>query len=239
MLAVSTGAACGVLFGCGGTTSYRAPNRDGGLESDEGDPANLPETGATYPRMDARTSAAQPDARSPIPVSDSGAIVTPACRITDENILGPYYKEGAPFRDDIRDGESGDVLIVSGFVLGQDGCTPLVDAIVDIWQANPSGAYDSAGFTLRGRLRTDDSGRYSLTTIFPGRYLNGSTYRPAHIHYRVSHPDNVDLTTQLYFSGDPFNPTDPFILDSLIMPVSETSADAALVRQVRFDVVLA
>ncbi len=29
-------------------------------------------------------------------------------------------------------------------------------------------------------------------------------FRPAHIHFKVSHPDYETLTTQLYFEGDPY-----------------------------------
>jgi catechol 1,2-dioxygenase len=131
------------------------------------------------------------------------------------------------------------LLVLSGVVRAADCVTPLAGALVDIWQANADGAYDGVGYTLRGRLRTDDQGRYELLTLVPGRYLNGDTYRPAHIHYQVSHARAVPLTTQLYFEGDPFNAIDPFITDSLIMPlVAEREAGAAVYRT-RFDVALA
>lgn len=249
MLAISAGAVA-TLFGCG-TAAPKAGERLRRIVSDAG-PARAPDSDAMpsypvddagsptgYAAGDARAAALYPDVLLPDARDDAGIIVTPACRVTDDNILGPYYKDGAPFRNDIRDGQSGELMIVSGTVLGLDGCTPLAGAVIDVWQANADGAYDTAGYTLRGRMQADYAGRYSLTTIFPGRYLNGTTYRPAHVHYRVSHPNNVDLTTQLYFEGDPYNATDPYIVDSLIMPIGETRADAAIVRQVTFDIVLA
>ena len=59
----------------------------------------------------------------------------------------------------------------------------------------------------------------------PGRYLNGARYRPAHIHVKVRAPGFPVLTTQLYFPGDPHDEGDPFIVESLIMPVRRVAAD--------------
>ena len=39
-------------------------------------------------------------------------------------------------------------------------------------------------------------------TIQPGKYLNGSKYRPSHIHFKITPPDYPTITTQLYFQGD-------------------------------------
>ena len=165
---------------------------------------------------------------------------TPGCLLTDDNILGPFYKEGAPMRADLTaEIESGQLLIVEGRVTICDCTTPLPDAEVDVWQADDAGAYDDISFRLRGKMRTDGDGNYQLTTILPGRYLNGSTYRPSHVHYIVRHPDAVALTTQLYFEGDPFIPTDAFVVPSLVMPlVEEPQPDGTTLLRTRFDIVL-
>ena len=57
----------------------------------------------------------------------------------------------------------------------------------------------------------------------------------SHIHVKVSAKDFELLTTQLYFEGDPYNDSDAFIEDELIMPV-ETDADGR--RNCVFDFVL-
>ena len=82
--------------------------------------------------------------------------------------------------------------------------------------------------TIRPRARSScvagssgSDGSYSFKTIIPGHYLNGSQYRPAHIHVTVTAAGHKSLTTQLYFEGDPYNSIDPFIEDSLIMPPDE------------------
>jgi catechol 1,2-dioxygenase len=178
--------------------------------------------------------------------SDSGLICgpngpTPGCLITNDNILGPFYKADAPFNTELAAGvATGQRLIVTGTVYGCDCTTPLAGALVDIWQADDSGAYDSVGFLLRGRMLTDAAGAYQFSSVLPGFYLNGTMYRPRHIHYKVSHADGVALTTQLYFEGDEFLAADPFVKPGLAMPLSQEPApDGGMILRCRFDVVLA
>ena len=77
---------------------------------------------------------------------------------------------------------------------------------------------------LRGKVRVDGEGAFTFRSVVPGRYLNGATYRPAHVHVKVSAPGHAPLTTQLYFPDDPYNAKDPFIDRSLIMDVSRSVA---------------
>ena len=159
-----------------------------------------------------------------------------ACAQTADNILGPFYKPDAPFRSDLSSGVNVSKLLqVRGRVVGCDCETPLAGAVVDIWQADESGAYDNAGYALRGRMQTDDAdGEYQFSSVLPGAYLNGAQYRPKHIHYKVSHATASGLVTQLYFRGDPYIPQDPFVKDALVMPLSEDSG----IYRVTFDIVL-
>ena len=159
------------------------------------------------------------------------------CVATEGNIEGPFYKEGAPARMVlVTEDTPGTRITVSGRVLAADGCTPLAGATLDVWQADDAGAYDSAGFQLRGVLTTGADGSYEVLTIVPGHYLNGDTFRPAHIHVKASAEGHALLTTQLYFAGDPYNEGDPYIRDSLIMTPSE-NPDGSL--SATFDFVLA
>ena len=152
---------------------------------------------------------------------DGGLDATPQCEESEDNIEGPFYKEGAPPKMDLTEnGMPGTRVTISGSVLGLT-CAPLAGALIDVWQANDDGAYDDAGFILRGTLNADAEGKYSVKTIIPGHYLNGAQYRPAHIHVKVSAPGYVLLTTQLYIAGDPYNDIDPFIKDSLIMTLTD------------------
>jgi catechol 1,2-dioxygenase len=134
-------------------------------------------------------------------------VLAQVCSPTNSDILGPFYTAGAPNRSQIAGPkEPGDALVVRGQVLDQDCRTPLRRALLDIWQADADGQYhyEDDAFRLRGRLLTDDSGSFVLTTVVPGRYKLNGDYRPAHIHFMLRHPRHQPLTTQLYFKGDPF-----------------------------------
>lgn len=151
---------------------------------------------------------------------------TPSCLETHANIEGPYYRAGAPERASLLEaGVAGVPLDIEGRVTGLDCGRGLAGVELDVWHATHDGHYDNDGtmrlgrdrFLLRGRLRTDDEGRYRVSTIVPGRYLNGPQYRPAHVHVKVRARGFAELTTQLYFPDDPYNDVDPFIHRSLVM----------------------
>lgn len=136
---------------------------------------------------------------------------TAACAPTSSDVLGPYYRAGAPSRVTIAAAtEPGERLRLEGIVVGED-CAPLSGVVLDVWQADKDGAYyePNAGepYRLRGKLATADDGTWQLETIRPGNYkLGASSWRPAHIHFTVSHPSFRKLTTQIYFESDPFLP---------------------------------
>lgn len=182
------------------------------------------------------------DAGSTSAASDAGAVdggVTPQCVETDDNILGPFYRANAPFRTTLAPPNAAEPLIITGAVRGAGAtCRALPGALLDVWQADEVGAYDnqSPEFRFRGRLTAGADGTYELQSALPGRYLNGGTYRPRHIHLIVTHPGFVSLTTQLYFEGDPFLSSDPFVVPSLVIPLSQ---DGDGVWRGSFDITLA
>jgi catechol 1,2-dioxygenase len=147
----------------------------------------------------------------------AGATLLPVspldCEPTTDDILGPFYRANAPFRTDLTvPGDPGTPIVIRGMVRSEDCSTPLTTAVVDIWQANDAGQYDNTSpeFRYRGRIETGADGLYAMTTILPGKYLNGAQYRPRHIHFRVTAPGHQELITQLYFQGDTSIPADPW-----------------------------
>jgi catechol 1,2-dioxygenase len=172
------------------------------------------------------------------------------CEPTASDIQGPYFLEGAPRRAVLAGvGEPGERLSISGVVYGPDCETPLRGALLDVWQADATGAYhaDTDTYRLRGQLLTDDDGAFAFETIRPGHYPLGAGMRPAHIHFTVTAPGHRSLTTQLYFAGDPWlAPADPCGVcnsedDTLIIALEQdeggaVGSDAAW--RGRFDIVM-
>ncbi|CAN5921082.1 hypothetical protein BH11MYX4_BH11MYX4_14380 [soil metagenome] len=174
--------------------------------------------------------APQPRDLEPLP---GGEVPTPTCIETHTNIEGPYYRAGAPERATlVEEGMAGTPIDIEGRVMGQGCGRGLARVELDVWHATHDGHYDNDGtmkvpaarYLLRGRLRTDAEGRYRVRTIIPGRYLNGPQYRPAHVHVKVRASGFAELTTQLYFPGDPYNDVDPFIHRSLIIGMEKARA---------------
>ena len=117
---------------------------------------------------------------------------------TDRDAEGPFYKKGAPFRVTIT--SEGERLSISGTVFTADPCgMPVANAIIDIWHCDSSGKYDMDGFACRAQLKSGDDGRFIFNTILPPPYGN----RPRHIHFKIHAENYPELTTQLYFEGDP------------------------------------
>ncbi len=214
ILRIGTLGLAGATLGLGcGTKNQSSPTS----------PANPPDSG---PDAEADSLVADSSASD---VVDAADVATPSCDDTEDNILGPYWREGAPTRSDLVDPPTmkGVRFALAGMVRAEGCKVPLAGATLDFWQADDSGAYDDGiwpppptVYRLRGRVIADKDGRYAIKTIIPGHYLNGSQYRPAHIHVIVQAVGYKKLTTQLYFEGDPYNDIDPYIKKSLIMKLA-------------------
>lgn len=136
------------------------------------------------------------------------------------NVEGPLYKAGAPRRADgvlyeRPPGSRSERLTVSGRVTDDRTGAPVPGALLDFWQADENGDYDLDGYHLRGVLVTDEDGRYRLETIVPGSYpthvddlvsqlyerMGRSSYRSAHIHFKVW-IDGVEVLTSQFFDAE-------------------------------------
>jgi protocatechuate 3,4-dioxygenase beta subunit len=124
---------------------------------------------------------------------------------------GPFYTENppSPLNNLLAPlDEPGTRLIITGRVINLECEEFIADTIVDVWHASDEGQYDNVGYSLRGKFLSNDQGFYLFETILPGKYLNGSRFRPAHIHFKITPPGFTTLTTQLYFAGDTDIPGD-------------------------------
>src|SRR5580693_3555739 len=179
-------------------------------------------------------------------LAGSGVVLSPkliaaeaALQRTPDQILGPFYPlSELPQTSDLTrvSGRSGRaVLNVIGRVLNLAG-EPVRNAKVEVWQANAYGRYThpsdpnpaplDPNFEGSAVLTTDSEGQYRFKTIKPAPYPAGpNRMRPAHIHFQVSGRQDK-IVTQMYFDGDPYNKTDPFLNSS-----GEAGRQALLVRQ--------
>jgi protocatechuate 3,4-dioxygenase beta subunit len=170
---------------------------------------------------------------------------------TEDNIEGPFFRAGAPYRAKITPPLApGRVLLISGRVFGLDTRRPLANTVIDIWQANAQGRYtfedepkpnpqNPERFSYRARLLTDENGYYEFETIHPAPYQIGpNRWRPAHIHYWVRHTQYRELITQLYFRGDDHQKADPWIKESLIVNLTEQKTPNGNYKTGVFNIVL-
>lgn len=144
--------------------------------------------------------------------NENGSTHKGDCTTTDD-ILGPFYRANAPTRSNMLDKSAeGNKVQIRGVVYSDDCTTAIKDVLVEIWHCNINGEYDneSSEYHHRAKQLTNESGEYSFTTILPGKYLNGRLYRPAHIHFRITHKNHQELISQIYFVGDPNITQDPW-----------------------------
>jgi len=158
---------------------------------------------------------------------------------TVSTVLGPFYREGAaevPPLHNIAGDTPGEPVVVFGQVTTPEG-QPIPGALLDIWQASAQGFYDvqdtnQPEMNLRGKLRTDEAGRYIFRTIKPSSYpipydgpvgkmlnvMDRHPYRPAHIHFIVSAEGYQPVVTHIFVEGDPYLDSDAVfgVKDALI-----------------------
>lgn len=160
---------------------------------------------------------------------------------TSNCVLGPFYVEGAPMLErpygiPQRDAESGDPLIFSATVRDLAG-KPLEGVVFDLWHSDEQGGYSQFDFaepawSLRGKMKSDAEGKLAFRTIMPAPYriphdgpvgsllqnLGRHSWRPAHLHFKITHPECQPMVTQIYTSTSPWLDSDcaGAVKDSLI-----------------------
>ena len=129
------------------------------------------------------------------------------CNLFPESVEGPFYRSNQRVRRDVREGKPGIQVTISVTLAEVSSCQPIQNVAVDIWSADAAGEYSAFvgvrpgdppvprdnGTFLRGVQRSNEQGKLSFVTIFPGWY-EGRT-----IHYHMGiHLRDKKHTVQLY-----------------------------------------
>jgi protocatechuate 3,4-dioxygenase beta subunit len=138
------------------------------------------------------------------------------CVVRPELTIGPYFVDDQLNRSDIRTEPSDNsvkegvplTLNISVASVGNNSCTPIEGAQVDVWHCDAQGQYsgvsdqgsDTRGQQfLRGYQLTDPNGTVQFQSIFPGWYSGRAVH--IHITIRTQAADGADyqFTSQLFF----------------------------------------
>jgi hydroxyquinol 1,2-dioxygenase len=143
---------------------------------------------------------------------------------TPNTVLGPFHIDGSPplpFGADMSEGVAGTPLFVHGTVRDLSGA-PVGGALLDVWQADGDGMYESQlevdEARLRAKYSSREDGSYCVRTVAPLGYaipmdgpvgqLIGATeishFRPAHVHFLIDVPGYEPLITHLFQEGSEY-----------------------------------
>jgi len=165
---------------------------------------------------------------------------------TTTDILGPFYRPGSPLRTNLRRPKStGIPIVLKGYIFKEDGKKPISNALVEIWHCDENEVYDNTSddYNYRGGQKTKADGKYEFKSILPVPYKadpkDETSWRPAHIHMRVSVPGQQDLITQLYFKDGKYVDTDEWASTpqavNRILPISKNKLGE---REIIFNVIM-
>lgn len=165
--------------------------------------------------------------------------------ITTTDVLGPFYRPGAPIRININPKDyTGKLFHISGTIFKEDGKTPFRNATVETWQCDEHRVYDNTSdeYRYRGTQKTGADGKYHFIAMHPIPYqvAENAAWRPAHIHLVVSGEGQQDLITQVYLEGDPHLEKDMGANSpDAVKRILKISKNSKKEEAVQFDIVMA
>jgi protocatechuate 3,4-dioxygenase alpha subunit len=168
---------------------------------------------------------------------------------TASNTIGPFFHhamtpEGYNLKgitDNYLAGKKtkGDHIRVEGRILDAEG-KPLRAAMLEIWQANATGRYNSpmddrndvkldSKFSGFGRVSSDSKGKFEFETIKPGSVpSSGNAPQAPHISLTLfAAAIHSHLFTRLYFSDE----VDANEIDPVLSSVGDTRGDTLIAKR--------
>ena len=155
--------------------------------------------------------------------------MTEPAGLTPSQTVGPFFAHVLTPRDyamrEIFSAEVatpdavGEPVVIQGYVMDGDG-EPIVDAMIEIWQADGEGCYagaraepTNAAFTGFGRSELDSNGFFSFRTVKPGRVPGpGGVLQAPHVNVGIFARGLLKrLFTRFYLDGEEANATDPVL----------------------------
>ncbi|MEV1176703.1 protocatechuate 3,4-dioxygenase subunit alpha [Nonomuraea sp. NPDC049784] len=152
---------------------------------------------------------------------------------TPSQTVGPFYGYALPIPGggDLAPPSDEGGIVVHGYVYDGAG-DPVPDALLEFWQADPSGSLRGAPGSLRrdqvtggllgrhgvdftgfGRVPTDGDGRWALRTLLPGTgYISVCVFARGLLHH---------LYTRIYFGQDALLDSLPPERRQTLVPVEE------------------
>jgi hydroxyquinol 1,2-dioxygenase len=144
---------------------------------------------------------------------------------TDGSVLGPFHSHDSRMLSNgsnLIDTNEGEPLIIRGRVTDVTG-HPIPGATLDFWQTAANGLYPMQDpkqdpQNLRGKIQTDEAGKYAIASIKPSSYTvpydgpvggmlragGRHAWRPAHLHFIVSALGFSTITTEIFDVSDPY-----------------------------------
>ena len=145
-------------------------------------------------------------------MSDAGSPIA-----TSSQTVGPFFHFGLATNETLGRVAAPDVpgerVRLRIRVLDGDG-VPVPDALVEIYQADASGAYARPGgsFAGFGRLPTDADGVCVFETIKPGPVREGTQVQAPHVNVCLLARGLLrQIYTRIYFAGDQEHDGDPLL----------------------------
>ncbi len=117
------------------------------------------------------------------------AVLTPTLTNAFNFSENPYlgYNPYAEDKNDLRTGIFSDNSVaVKGIIYENDGATPIMNAVVEVWHLSPN----SSKYRHRAKLQTDEQGEYKFITDFPNREEG----KNARIYFKISNFEKTNFT---------------------------------------------